>query len=241
MPIKISILHPSFNRPAKSAERTREWINLADRPNEIEYLLGIDSIDDSIPQYYIEYNKIAEISKLGRFEVIIGKTKNTVESINNIAKYISATSELIIIVSDDMFCLKSWDGMLFNLLDGIDNFKQPKFILVSEGHYYTPDNLNAPLNEEYGYYIANRAFYNKLGYILWPEYTHYGADTDIFSVAKILNAIVDARHILIKHGYYQQKESEYDSTYARKNVDKEWETSFRVFSERKSRNFDLEA
>ena len=68
----------------------------------------------------------------------------------------------------------------------------------------------------------NRAFYNKLGYIEWPEYTHYGGDTDIFAVAKLLNAVIDARYIVIKHDYYQQNPSHYDSTHSRRNNDKEF-------------------
>jgi hypothetical protein len=238
-PIRISILHSSFNRPKKSVVNAENWASMAERPEQVEWLVGMDSIDESIPQYYFEYGNSSIVSKFGRFEINIGKSTNVIQAVNRIATTISDTSELLITMSEDMYCLPKWDTILLNLLNGTDNFKQPKFILVSEGHYYSPDRLSEPWNDEYGYYIANRAFYKKLGYVIWHEYTHYGADTDIFAVAKILNVIIDARHILIKHDYYQQNASHYDETHSRKNIDKEWKTSFQVLSERKSRNFDL--
>jgi len=239
--IRISLLVPSYSRPKLCLNIFKEWVNAADAPVEIEFLIGLDAEDSSISSYYEMFSGIAETEKIGRFEINIGNTTNCIQVFNNIIRTISNTSELILSLTDDMHCITSWDTKLLNVLLGINNFTEPKFILVSEGHYHTSEKFNSDFSkdEEYGYYIANKAFYSKLGYVFWPEYTHFGADTDIFAVAKKLNSVIDARNILIKHDYYQQNQSEYDITHSRKNTNKEWETSHRILAERKSRNFNL--
>jgi hypothetical protein len=241
MNCKISLLHTSYNRPHIALNTFKNTVNKADVPQQIEYIIGLDNIDESIPEYKKLFNGIEEINKISKFELNIGNSTNTIQCSNRIIKNISDTTELILNASDDMEYIQSWDTKLLNTLRGVDNFKEPKFILISEGFYHTPEKYNTDFSkeEEYGYAFINRAFYNRLGYYVWPEYTHYGADTDLFAVAKILNAIVDARYILIKHEYYQQNPSHYDSTHHRKNNEKEWQTSFRVLAERKARNFDL--
>jgi len=235
--IRVSLLLATYGRPQQAVDIFKRWVNNADRPRDVEFLLGMDDIDNTVVDYYNAFN-VDEINKIGRFEINIGTSRNIVQALNRVAKTISDTSELIMQISDDMDTIPSWDTELFKMLDGVDNFKDPKYIVACDG----VDNLPGVHHdgiERCCYVMINRAFYNRLGYLLYEEYSGLGADEDLFAVARLLNAIVDARHLYFNHMRWESSGAKVDDTYLRSsNTDIYWKGQ-KILLERKARNFDL--
>ena len=133
MTIKISILHPSRQRPNLAKAIFLEWLKCCDNPNQIEYLIGMDDDDSSIDEYK-QLFQCEEIKQFGRFEICIEKTRDIPASINSLCRNVSPTSELFVAIADDMGSMFGWDSMILKSLSTVNNFKDPKFIGVSDGY-----------------------------------------------------------------------------------------------------------
>lgn len=229
--IKISILHPTFERPQMSYKAFREWSSNASHPNEIEYLLGLDESDRRIREYEEVFSKEKNESSVGRFLLNIGPSSCAVQALNRIATMISPTSELIVEVLDDVSCFKGWDDALFKLLENVNNFEEPKMICTHDGLRDYGVVFTQP--------IMNRACYNKFGYVIYPEYTSMFADNDFTEVARRTGFIINAPHIMFKHNHYTIGGNPIDSTYQRRNNQEEFNKNHLIYQQRHSRNFDL--
>lgn len=227
--ITISVVHPSYGRPAQAFETYKEWLSLCVHPEDVEYLVGLDDNDPDLDQYRQLFG--SESTTFGRAEINVGDSRNNVQATNRLATIMSPTSELIVSIADDMSPCPRWDVELMSRLVGVDNFNTVRFIGVSDGlHGYGSDLL---------YLIVNRAWYNRLGYLLCPEYDGVFADNDSHQVARKLNCIINAPELLFQHRHYTLGLSEVDATYARNNNPLGSERNLRVYNGRSARGFDL--
>jgi hypothetical protein len=223
--IKISIIHPSKGRPQKAVAAMRLWLAAAVNPEKIEYLLGLDGADPSLPDY------ISEIPADLPVRIIIKPDNRTIiEAGNLLAKEIAETSELIVGVSDDIDPCPRWDEKLMELLAGVDNFHDPKVIRCNDGIHKWERSMILHLNH---------AWVNRFGWLVCPEYTGCFCDDDIVEVAKRINALIDAPQLVFMHRHYSVGLAEYDATYDSHNNDKDYFANKKIFEARKKRNFDL--
>jgi len=227
--MKISLLHPSRGRPVLAFKAFNEWISMADNPKEIEYIMVLDDDDPAIPAYKEELLKIT-VDSVGQLLFHIGETRSIIEALNKASQLMCDTSELIIGVTDDMGSYKSWDTLLLEILKPYDNFKDPKFIGVSDGIGAFGRMLNL---------VINRAWFIRVGHILYSEYTGCYADDDMRETAKRLNSIIEAPHILFQHRHYSLGLTPHDSIYDRHNNYESIQKNLQVFLRRQARNFDL--
>ncbi len=228
--IKTAVIHPSYGRPVMAFNTYNEWLNAADHPEEAEYIIGMDDNDPSISQYQSRF-AITTSPAFARTEINIGPSRSGVAAVNRMATVLSPTTELIVTGGDDMSPCPHWDTELMNLLKGVDNFNDPKFLSVSDG-------LRG-YGVVYVYLIVNRAWYNKLGYMLWPEYDGMFADNDMMAVANILNAVIHAPQLTFQHRHYSLGLTPFDATYARNNNQVNWDKNHQVYIRRSQRHFDL--
>lgn len=231
MSIRISCIQPSYKRSVMSSETFKEWVGHADRPEEIEYIIALDSIDPTTSEYQEKFSTLLEIQKLARFEISVGDSTNANQAMNRGAKISSSCSELIVVLADDEGCFPHWDTELFKLLEGVDNFKDPKLIWANDGYWQWGTIITA--------YFANRAFYNKLGYVINEEYPAWWGDNDLMETAKALNVIIPAPHLTFLHRHYTKGYCPIDETYARRSNQKTFDQGQEIFLKRKARNFDL--
>lgn len=229
--INIAIIHPSFKRSSLCVAAFREWVSSSSNPSRIEHLIALDSIDPTIEEYKAKFAEVEEVKKVGRFEISVGDSTNAIQAMNRAARMMSSSTELIIVLSDDIGSIPQWDIELFKLLEGVDNFSTPKLIWPSDGYWQYGTVLT--------YYMANRAFYNRIGHILSEEYTSMFSDNELTEIGRILGAFVHAPHLTFQHRHYSKGYTLYDETYARRNNPTEFEKNRNVFLRRKARNFDL--
>lgn len=227
--IRVAVVHPSFGRPNKAFQAYRTWASECVHPEETEYLLGVDDNDPDVPAYIQLFN--SELPMFSRVSIIVGPSRDVISAINGVAKTLSPTVELIVAAADDQFPCSRWDDALLETLTGVDNFTTPKFIGVSDGVRGYGEVLIT--------LIVNRAWYTRLGYLLYPEYDGVFADNDMHETAKRLNCIVDAPHLLFRHLHYSTSDCEFDATYARNNNPAGRVRNLEVYTRRAERNFDL--
>lgn len=227
--IKITLLHPSRWRADLAHNAFNEWVNNARYPEEIQYVLSLDDNDETIAEYENKFSA-EDRARVGLFVFNVSPSRNIVQAVNSAATFMESTSEIFAIVSDDVSAPLGWDVLLKNKLAGVDNFNTPKYIGVDDGL------------QSFGtffIYIANRAYYNRLGYVLYPEYDGVFADNDNACVAYALGAVVPAPELVFKHNHYSKGAISFDRTYAKHNTHDGLERNGAIFNARRSRNFDL--
>lgn len=226
--IRAAVIHPSFGRPQQAYDMACEWLHAADAPEAVEYLVGLDDNDPSVELYQLIFN--AGAWTFGRLELSVGGSRNAVEAINRLGTRLSPTTELIVCHADDQAPCAHWDTELFNVLSGVDNFHDVRFIGVDDGLQPYGSFLNL---------TVNRAWHTRLGYLLYPEYTGVFADDDMRGIAHRLNAVVHAPHLVFQHRHYTLGLTPMDATYERINDPATHARSEAIYVARTGRKFDL--
>jgi hypothetical protein len=199
----------------------------------VEYFLGIDEDDQAQKMYrkVFLHSLCSKNKHFGNFNLSVNNTNNIISCVNFLAKKMTKESQLILSISDDMGSMKDWDVNLLELIKDFDNFKETKFIGVSNGF------------QEYGtrllYLIVNKAWYNKFGYLIYPEYDGCYSDDDFFQTAIAMKCIIDAPHIIFEHRHPAFGAGKYDFVYARHGNADSISRNLKIFEKRKARNFDL--
>lgn len=211
---KISIIHPSRNRPGQSLRTIYKWISWAITKPEV--IISVDA-DDPDLQKYCEYtDKLSDKD----VKIIVASNRSAIDAINTGAEV--ATGDIFIVVSDDTDCFERWDEKILQEVgdrtdwimktqDGI----QPWLITMT---------------------LMDRAYYNRFGYIYYPDYDHLWADTELTAVADLTGRVIYS-NLLFPHLHYSIGASPKDSLNARN--DATWEQGEELFNSRLKNNFGL--
>jgi hypothetical protein len=220
----ISIIHPSRNRPEMALETCKKWIKNASKKYSIEYVVSIDETDTFKNQYnqlFVDY--YLESNNEFSLRVLILDNKTSVEAINNGAKF--TNNNLMLVVSDDFDCFENWDEWLINNLDGKSDY------LVKTDDGFQGWIITLP--------IMDRAYYNRFGYIYYPEYHHMFCDTEMTDVGHLLDRVInlqDGVHKFI-HKHYSLGYMQKDATNTKN--DATWSQGEALYYSRKANKFNL--
>lgn len=207
--MKISLIHPSRGRPEKALKTAKKWmINAGDV--DIEYILSIDS-DDPQRELYEKY--------FADFETIINPNRSAIDAINNAAKI--SNGDILIVLSDDFDCPVNWGAQIVEAVKG-----------KSDWIMKTPDGIQKWIITMP---IMDRAYYNRFGYIYYPEYLHMFCDTEITCVADLTGRKIES-NIAFKHNHYSVGGVK-DSISER--ADRTWAQGEKLFIQRYKQNFGL--
>lgn len=212
---KISIIHPSRQRVDLALKAAKTWLAKAENPENIEYILSIDSTDPLLEMYELRFR--AELSKVF---VLIKDNKTAIEAINNAAK--ETHNDLLVVVSDDFECPLYWDSSLIKQLEDHDDF------IVKTNDGIQEFIITLP--------IMDRKYYNRFGYIYHPEYLHMFCDTEMSAVAHMLAKTVYL-NLMFPHRHYIVGGMQKDLINIKN--DKTWNQGQQVFNKRKLIDFDL--
>ena len=212
--MKISLLHPSRHRAATADATIAEWLGRRSGLHPIEYIISIDASDRQIP----EYRRVAE--RHGA-RLIINRNRNSVQACNQAA--LVATGDLLVMVSDDFGCPSSWDDALVRTLG------ERRDVAVFVDDSCGGRTMTLP--------IVDRAYYERTGYLLHPDYVHLFCDNDLEEVSRRLGKTIDAKHLVFPHRHYTVGAAPYDPTYHHSG--KSWGRDELLFAQRRVRDFDL--
>lgn len=174
--MRISIIHPSRSRVAKSWQTVNDWVNRAGC--EVEVIVSID-VDDPQKQEYLDTYQ-------SRFQILIEYNRSAVDAINKAATW--ATGDVFVVVSDDFHCPQNWALILQKHLKNRKDF----LFKVNDG----VQNYIVTLP------ILDRKYYERFGYIYYPGFQHMFADTELTHVADVLKRLVIRNDILFRHNHY---------------------------------------
>lgn len=176
----ISIIHPSRGRAKLAKSVYDKWVGTATQPENIEYILSVDIDDPELGNY-------KSLFDCDCVKFINNDNKSAIEAINVGAEH--ATGNLLIVVSDDFDCQQGWDVTLFRYL------KDKKDFIVKTYDGLQPWIITLP--------IMDRVYYNRFGYIYYPEYRHMFCDTEMTCVGDLLDKTIIAP-ITFQHKHYTQ-------------------------------------
>ena len=215
---KISIIHPSRQRPLMAFETYNKWITNAFNIPEVEYILSVDNDDPTLQQYNWEFRGAIDVT----FQY--NNNRSAIDAINVAAK--NAKGDLFVVVSDDFDSFFGWNQFLHENLHDKHDF------IVKTNDGYLGNNWLITLP------ILDREYYNRFGYIYYPEYKHLWCDTEMTVVAKMLGKIIDLQHFtdkVFKHNHHTIGLMEKDEI-AVKN-DSTWDQGKSLFLDRYDADF----
>lgn len=188
--MKFSILHPSRSRPHKSFSAIAKWVNYA-KDSDFEVIISLDQSDPLRSEYTKLYNNQ---HKRVEIKFITNDNRSAVSAINHAAKV--AEGDILIVVSDDTDCIKGWDKVISDAAGTHKDFVLKLNDGIQDWIVTMP--------------IMDRAYYNRFGYIYYPEYQHMFCDTHLTHVADALDRLIIRNDITIPHLHYSVRKTERD-------------------------------
>lgn len=216
----ISIIHPSRGRPQKAFATALKWIEACS--SYPEYICSIDKDDPYIKEYVSVFSKDGRENPLYRNEGVLyhNDNRSAVDAINNAAKI--AKGDILIVISDDIECFPGWDDYLMIAIGDKKDF----ILKTQDGIQKWICTLP----------ILDRAYYNRFGYIYYPEYQHMFCDTELTMVADLTGRKITS-DLLFPHKQYSVTGEKPDEV--NKRADLTWNQGEKLFLERIKINFGL--
>lgn len=174
---------------------------------EVEYILSLD-IDDPV-RYLNPYG-----------QTIINNNRSAVDAINQAAKV--STGDILVVMSDDFDCPLDWAKEIRKITEG----KTDWILKTSDGTQGWIITLP----------IMDRTYYNRFGYIYYPEYRHMFCDTELSAVADLTGRRITSP-LVFKHNHYSVTKEDRDEISVR--ADNTWQQGEKLFIERYKHNFGL--
>lgn len=215
----ISILHPSRQRPEKSFNTCKKWLELAGT-NDLELIVSIDSDDPTLMEYSMDSDKIAQMKLYSQGKCFSKDNRSAVDAINNAAA--ASEGNILIVVSDDTDCPQNWAVDLLKAVEG----KTDWIAKCSDGIQNWI--ITMP--------VMDRAYYNRFGYIYHPEYRHMFCDTELTCVADLTGRKINV-DLSFPHLHYSIGGAAKDDV--SEKADKTWQQGEDLFLSRIKKNFDL--
>jgi len=211
----ISLIHPSRGRPQKAFTTAKKWIENAGV--EVEYILSLDYNDPSLEGYSI-IGLRGDTS--GTSTLLKNNNRSAVDAINKASEY--CKGDILVVMSDDFDCSENWAKQIIEATQG-----KQDWILK------TPDGIQKWIIT---LPIMDRKYYNRFGYIYFPDYLHMFCDTELSCVADLTGRKIEA-NIQFTHNHYSIGKSPKDEISER--ADKTWEQGKKLFIQRYKENFGL--
>jgi len=192
----FSLLHTTARILNNGWEQaTVEWHKHCDNPQDVEYVLFLDGCN----LWDWELAEVQDIPpvKFGSW-IVDDSGLDCIGSANgwNRAAKVS-TGKFLITISDDYRPCEHWDTEILIALEH-DHTADTNMI---DGEYVLDvDNQDGAPHIPFSF--LTRAYYNRYGYIFYPEYKGLMADNDFTDVAREDGVVINARHLKFRHLHY---------------------------------------
>ncbi len=215
------------------------WRDRADNPARIEYVLCVDH-DPESSLVTAAHNEFGWTKGYGSKTFVENKGRRcAVDGWNAAAA--ASSGKLLITVSDDVFppapapaipaqyvdgelvaesvpAIHGWDTELLNAVGDLDR--------------QAAVDIDAGSGDLMTFSILTRAYYDRYGYIFYPEYLGMFGDNDYTSQAHHDGVVVRARHLKFTHEHPAYSTAAMDSTYQHQHRAEAWAVGKRVYKKR---------
>jgi hypothetical protein len=217
---RITVIHPSRNRPELCRQVAAKWLSSAKDPSNVWYIVSLDSDDPMLTAYNLALRTVTT----GMYEVNLTVNPNgsAIQAINKAAEIAAPDTEIFVVVSDDFDCPFHWDEGLLQSVEG----KVDWIAKTDDG--LQPWIITLP--------IMDIAYYHRFGYIYHPDFLHLFCDTEMTHVADLLDRKITLP-IKFPHNHYSTGRTKKDNI-SIKN-DSTWAQGETMYLNHMSNNFGL--
>lgn len=199
----FSILHSSA-RPHQWRKVYDAWISAAAHPELVEYVLCVDERwgfreAQGFAESVNEIQHPGEVAGKSPLSVVWNEGRRCyVDGVNTAAK--ASTGRILIVNADDQYPCEHWDE---KVTEAVQQFPalEPEY-KADYREFVIEVSTGTPAEHDRGILvmpILSRARYERLGYVLYPEYESMYADNEFCEHAKQDHCIIDARHLFFPH------------------------------------------
>ena len=181
--MKLLIKFPTRNRVKKFLKVLETYLeNLEDSSTEI--IVSCDLDDVTMNQGYV----IEIINKHPNVKLFYGNNKTKIEAIN--ADLSDVDFDILLLASDDMIpIVKGFDTIIKKKM--LEHYPDTDGVLwFNDG--YQGDRLNTLC-------ILGKKYYDRFGYIYYPEYRSVWSDNEFMDVANLLGKQIYFEDVIIQH------------------------------------------
>jgi len=189
---RISLLHATRGRPQQAVLCRKVWLDMADKPENIEHIFVFDEDDE-------------ESKPLRRFHhAEITPGGGCVAAWNTAAQM--SIGDVMLQLSDDWVPCQGWDTLILN---AIGDLKKPAVLAISDGH--RKDKLLCMA-------ICTRAYYWQDFFLFHPDFTGVYSDNWFTDVAYARGQVIEAKHIEFLHRHPIFTGEPMDKTHSEQNA-----------------------
>lgn len=211
--MQISILHPSYKRATLARACYGLWTKKLSKEEDREYILCLSKNDPTLD----EYHRLFEGTSV---KIVYHPENGWVKQLNMAAEHSIGT--WLVCIGDDFDCPVDWDKDLMEHLVG----KEDVAVKTQDGTQ--PWIMTLPL--------IDRAYYNRFGYVIYPEYKHMFGDTEFTHVADLLGRSINIP-LLFPHNHYTTGKMKKDDV--NKANDSTWNQGETLYINRMKQNFGI--
>jgi hypothetical protein len=213
---RILIKFPTRSRHVKAIEVINKYISFASHPEDIQIVVSVDRDDN--PEKYIFTDPCVTVK--------VGPSSGKINAINrDIPDH--STFDILLLASDDMIpIVHGYDDIIRNEL--YKNFHDGDGVVCfNDG--FRQNHINTLV-------ICGSKYYQRFGYIYYPEYKSLWCDNDFTEVANRLKRQVYFDRVIIKHEHPANDRSiQSDQLYDRNN--KYFSIDKHLYMRRRANNF----
>lgn len=138
-----------------------------------------------------------------------------------------SSGKVIIGSADDFLPPQNWDTELLKVIPDLDS----EFVIeVTSGPPHDTRRLLV-------IYLLSRARYERLGYLLYPEYRGLFVDNEFTEHARKDGVVIDARHLAFVHYHPAHGLGQWDAVYESQNESSHWQQGEELFKRRQAAGF----
>jgi hypothetical protein len=219
---KLLVKFPTRGRRDKFFNTLNTYYEYLSNKYNVHFLITLDS-DDT------EMNNVQTMERLNIYKNLTyyyGDSKTKIEAVNTDLD--KTDWDIVLLASDDMIpIVHNYDEIIINKMQ--EYYPDMDGVLwFNDGHQ--GNNLNTLC-------ILGKKYYDRFGYIYYPEYKSLWCDTEFTEVATILNKQIYFKDTIIKHEHFSLGFGYMDSLDV-KNTESN-STDKIIFSYRKLINFNI--
>jgi hypothetical protein len=183
--MKLLIKFPTRGRKEKFFEVFKQYQNLCEDLNNTYFLVTLDNDDEDM--------KLSEVEEMfntfKNVKVIYGDSTSKIHAVNRDIEMINDW-DIVLLASDDMTPkVKGYDNIIRN--------KMKEFYPDTDGILWFNDGHQG--NSLNTLCILGKKYYDRFGYIYYPEYKSVWSDNEFMSVGNILGKQTYFDEVIIEH------------------------------------------
>jgi glycosyltransferase involved in cell wall biosynthesis len=216
----ISLVHTTARIPNRWQHAASEWAAKCDDRSRVEYILSVDKGREAAvdcDEMYRTWNPFRFVQNHGRRCAVDGWN----------AAAAASRGDLIITVADDYFPPEHWDTQIEKLLSRLNLHSDLEYVLDVDNQ--DGSDWLLPLS------FISRKYYERLGYLFWPQYHGLCGDNDFTEVARRDRVVINARHLKFYQGPTPEGAVLGDEVYNHQR--RYWEQGKALFEQRKKEGF----